>query len=52
MMSGKDTKELGALLSRQNQARETSLFVVAEYGKTELHSVARNGHEEGWCARC
>ena len=45
MMSGMDAEELGALLSRQNQAGET-LFVAAEYGKTGLHSVARNGHAE------
>jgi ankyrin repeat protein len=36
MMSGKDAEELGALLSRQNQAGETPLFVAAEYGYVAL----------------
>ncbi|XP_066388259.1 ankyrin repeat-containing protein At5g02620-like [Miscanthus floridulus] len=36
MMSGKDAEELGTLLSRQNQAGETPLFVAAEYGYVAL----------------
>ncbi|KAJ1297700.1 hypothetical protein BS78_01G396800 [Paspalum vaginatum] len=36
MMSGKDAEELVALLSRQNQAGETPLFVAAEYGYAGL----------------
>ncbi|PWZ58100.1 Ankyrin repeat-containing protein [Zea mays] len=50
MMSGKDAEELGALLSRQNQAGETPLFVAAEYGYVALvaemikyHDVATAG---------
>ncbi|CAN6295544.1 unnamed protein product [Urochloa humidicola] len=58
MLSGKDAKELAALLSRQNQAGETPLFVAAEYGYVDLvaelikyHDVAtasikaRNGYD-------
>nr|TKV96787.1 hypothetical protein SEVIR_9G452300v2 [Setaria viridis] len=36
MLSGKDTEEVAALLSRQNQAGETPLFVAAEYGYVAL----------------
>ncbi|RLN42323.1 ankyrin repeat-containing protein [Panicum miliaceum] len=36
MLSGKDTEELAAVLSRQNQAGETPLFVAAEYGYVAL----------------
>jgi hypothetical protein len=36
MLSGKDTDEVTALLSRQNQAGETPLFVAAEYGYVAL----------------
>ncbi|CAN6301330.1 unnamed protein product [Urochloa humidicola] len=58
MLSGKDAEELAALLSRQNQAGETPLFVAAEYGYVDLvaelikyHDVAtasikaRNGYD-------
>ncbi|XP_066384569.1 ankyrin repeat-containing protein At5g02620-like [Miscanthus floridulus] len=31
---------------KQPEDGETPLFVAAEYGKTRLHSVARNGHVE------
>jgi ankyrin repeat protein len=50
MLSGKTPEELGALLSRQNQAGETPLFVAAEYGYVDLvgemvkyHDVATAG---------
>lgn len=36
MMSGAPPGELGALLSKQNQAGETPLFVAAEYGYVAL----------------
>ncbi|KAG2552818.1 hypothetical protein PVAP13_9KG486100 [Panicum virgatum] len=36
MLSGKDAEELAAVLSRQNQAGETPLFVAAEYGYVAL----------------
>ncbi|CAM0148045.1 unnamed protein product [Urochloa decumbens] len=36
MLSGKDAEEVAALLSRQNQAGETPLFVAAEYGYVDL----------------
>ncbi|RLN18135.1 ankyrin repeat-containing protein [Panicum miliaceum] len=36
MLSGKDTEELAAVLSSQNQAGETPLFVAAEYGYAAL----------------
>ncbi|CAL4913868.1 unnamed protein product [Urochloa decumbens] len=58
MLSGKDAEEVAALLSRQNQAGETPLFVAAEYGYVDLvaelikyHDVAtasikaRNGYD-------
>ncbi|XP_062210802.1 ankyrin repeat-containing protein At5g02620-like isoform X2 [Phragmites australis] len=50
MLSGKTPEELGALLSKQNQAGETPLFVAAEYGYVALvaemikyHDVATAG---------
>jgi ankyrin repeat protein len=50
MLSGKTPEELGALLSKQNQAGETPLFVAAEYGYVDLvgemikyHDVATAG---------
>lgn len=50
MLSGKSPEELGALLSKQNQAGETPLFVAAEYGYVDLvgemikyHDVATAG---------
>ena len=36
ILSGKDAEELAAVLSRQNQAGETPLFVAAEYGYVAL----------------
>ncbi|XP_062216003.1 ankyrin repeat-containing protein At5g02620-like [Phragmites australis] len=50
MLFGKTPAELGALLSKQNQAGETPLFVAAEYGYVALvdemikyHDVATAG---------
>lgn len=50
MLSGASPGELGALLSKQNQAGETPLFVAAEYGYVALvtemikyHNVATAG---------
>ncbi|KAG8096496.1 hypothetical protein GUJ93_ZPchr0013g34470 [Zizania palustris] len=45
MLSGAPPGELGALLSKQNQAGETPLFVAAEYGYVALVSEMIKYHD-------
>ncbi|KAF0904236.1 hypothetical protein E2562_033008 [Oryza meyeriana var. granulata] len=45
MLSGEPPDELGALLSKQNQAGETPLFVAAEYGYVALVSEMIKYHD-------